>query len=212
MSGQQMITFDYRLDEGEFAALTEKLNELAGSKARTHIARALNKTATTARVKLANKARESYTVKSRGFKGDMQIKKASAGNTVAIIRSQGSPLSMKEFKYSFSRPNPVRADIVQTGFKNVVKYGNKAFRGTGRLGGNVYVRTGKPAKRYKGIGLERYKKAGKSIPKSREALEKLFSKSVPYMLGSHRVWMPSSLEIQSALKRYMEQQIKQLLG
>lgn len=210
----QSIKFSYELEQGSYAALTAKLRELAGTKANIYIARALNKTATTARQKLAQKAKEAYTVKSRGFKSDMQIKKANAGNLVAEINSTGFPLSMKDFKHSFSRPNPTMADIVKSGLKSVYKYGNKAFVGSGDLNGHVYVRTGKAAKRYKGQKSDVYRsKRGRGVPKSREGLEKLFSKSVPYMIGSdNRVWGPMRPQIGSDLEKYMKQQIKFLIG
>ena len=214
MSGQ--IEFTFELDQGEFAAITAKLQELAGNKARTYIARALNKTAITARNKLAKKARESYSVKSRGFKSDMQIKKASAGDLTAIIRSHGDTLAIPQFKYSFSRPNPAKVDIVKSGLKPIIKYGNKAFLGQGRLSGgkHVFVRTGNAAKRYNGINRSDYKaRTGRNIAASREGLEKIKGKSVPYMLGSrNRVWEPTRPQIESDLKKYMNQQIKALIG
>lgn len=184
------IRFHYELDQGEFAALTAKLQELAGSKARTYIARALNKTATSARVKLANKARASYTVKSGGFKKDMQIDKASAGNLTAWIKSHGNTLDVPKFKWS--RPKSgVKIDVVKSGLKPIGKYGNKGFYGLGKLNGQVYVRKGK----------------------DRLPVEKLKSKSVPYMLGSeNRVWGPARSQIESDLQKYMRQQIAQLLG
>ena len=212
----QGVKFSYELEKGSYAALTAKLREVAGTKANTYIARALNKTATSARVKLGNKAREAYTVKSRGFKSDMQIKKANAGNLVAEIKSHGDTLSIRDFKNSFSRPNPAKVDIVKSGLKPIYKYGNKAFVGYGRLSGgkHVFVRTGQPAKRYKGVASNRYRsKTGKGVPKSREALEKIKGKSVPYMLGSeNRVWGPMRPQIGSDLEKYMRQQIKALIG
>lgn len=186
----QEITFHYELDQGDFATLTMKLRELAGNKTNTYIARALNKTATSARVKLGNKARASYTVKKGGFNKDMQIDKASAGNLVAVIHSEGSTLDVPKFKWSHPKSG-VKIDVVRSGLKPMGKYGNKAFYGLGRLNGQVYVRKGR----------------------DRHPIEKLKSKSVPYMLGSdNRVWGPTSPQIESDLKKYMEQQIKALLG
>lgn len=213
MSGQT-VNFTYKLDEDDWAHLTQKLDELAGDKARVYMARALNKTATTARVKLVKKAQESYTVKSGGFKKDMRITKASAGNLVATLHSNGDTLSIPKFKYSFSRPNPVRVDIVKTGLKDLYKYGNKAFVGKGRLHGNVYVRTGQAAKRYQGVSRSEYKRrTGREVSASREGLEKLKSKSVPYMLGSeNRVWGPMRPQIGNDLQKYMKQQIALLMG
>ena len=186
----QTITFSYELDQGDFAVITAKLRELAGNKANTYIARALNKTATSARVKLGNKAQASYTVKSGGFKKDMQIDKATAGNLVAVIHSDGNTLDVPKFKWSHPSSG-VKIDVVRSRLKRMGKYGNTAFFGKGKLNGQVYVRKGKP----------------------RLPIEKLKSKSVPYMLGSeNRVWGPTRPQIESDLKKYMEQQIKALVG
>lgn len=190
MSDGQMITFSWELDNGDFATLTAKLQELAGSKAKMYIARALNKTATSGRVKLGDKAQASYTVKSGGFKKDMQINKASAGNLVAVIHSEGNTLSIPKFKWTHPKSG-VKVDIVRTSLKPLHKYGNTAFYGKKKLNGQVYVRKGK----------ERF------------PLEKLKSKSVPYMIGSdNRVWGPISPQIESDLQKYMKQQIAALLG
>ena len=189
MSGGN-VTITYKLDEGEFAAITKKLQDIAGNKARVYIARALNKTATTARVKLAAKAQASYTVKTGGFKKDMQIKKASAGDLTAIIRSHGDTLDIKKFKYSAPKSG-VKVDIVRSGLKPLGKYGNKAFVGRGSANGHVYVRQ----------------------TKDRLPIEKLKSKSTPYMIGSrNRVYGVLEPQIKSDLKKYMGQQIKALIG
>lgn len=212
----QGIVFHYELNQGDFAILTAKLRELAGTKANTYIARALNKTAVSARKKLGTKAQESYTVKRRGFNKEMQIKNASAGNLVAEIKSHGNTLSIRDFKNAFSRPNPAKVDIVKSGLKPIYKYGNKAFVGQGRLsnGKHVFVRTGKAAKRYRGVEAGRYRsKTGRGVSGSREGLEKIKGKSVPYMLGSeNRVWGPMRPQIESDLKKFMAQQIALLLG
>ena len=189
------IEFSYELEKSTYDALVKKLEELAGNKARTYIARALNKTAVTARVKLAAKAQASYTVKKAGFNSDMKIKNASAGNLVAEIRSQGNTLDISRFHWSNSRSSGVKVDVVRSGLKPLTKYGNKAFVGGGILKGKssakVYVRQS-PAR----------------LP-----IEKLKSKSVPYMLGSeNRVWGPMRPQIQSDLEHYMRQQIAMLVG
>lgn len=185
----QTIHFTYSLDQGDFAVLTAKLRELAGTKANTYIARALNKTATSARTKLAAKAQASYTVKSGGFKKDMTIEKASAGKLVAVIKSSGNTLDFPKFKWSHPKSG-VKIDVTKSGLKSVHKYGNTAFYGLGSLHGKAYVRRGK----------------------ARTPIEKLKSKSVPYMLGAERVWTPTEGEIGSDLKKYLGQQIKLLIG
>lgn len=195
MNKGQSIQFNHSLESESFQALTDKLRELAGDKAGTYIARALNKTAVSARQRLAAEAKLQYTVKSRGFKSDMNLKRAAADRLVAEINSEGAPLSMKEYKFSFSRPNPAKADIIKTGLKSVKKYGNKAFVGTGKANGHIYVRTGRK----------------QSKNPERDAIEKLFSKSVPFMLGADRVFGEQRLMIEKDLKKFMNQQIQLLM-
>lgn len=188
MSGQ-VINFTYKVDEGDLSKITQKLNDLAGDKAKTYMARALNKTATSARVKLAGKAQESYTVKTGGFKKDMQINNASAGNLVAVIHSDGNTLDVKKFHYSTPKSG-VKIDVVRSGLKHIRKYGNMAFIGKGKANNQVYVRRGS----------------------SRLPIEKIKSKSVPYMIGSeNRVWGPMRPQIGADLQKYMNQQIALLM-
>lgn len=189
---EQAIEFEFKLDEGEFAKLTQKLRDLAGNKAGTYIARALNKTATSARVKLAGKAQESYTVKTGGFRKDMQITKASAGNLTAYIRSQGKPLDVIRFKTAKNtKKTGAKAQIITNSkLKQIHANEPKAFKATGKGNGQIFFRAGK----------------------ERLPIMKVKSKSVPYMLTSNeRVWSPTRPEIESDLKKYMEQQIALLL-
>lgn len=199
---EQAIDFYFELDEGEYAKLTQKLRELAGNKAGTYVARALNKTATSARVKLAGKAQESYTVKTGGFRKDMQITKASAGNLTAYIGSQGGTLNVHYFKWSKNGgSHGVKIDVVRSGLKEMHLNGNKAFvvqqlRRSRALGGKG------------GVANLVFARPGKE----RTPIYIMKSKSVPYMLGNdQRVWSPTRPQIESDLKKYVEQQIALLL-
>jgi len=189
------IRFHHDLEDESFRELTDRLRELAGSKTETYVARALNKTATSARQRLSVQTRLAYTIKAGAFKSDMKITKASADKLEAEISSEGAPESLKDFKHRFSRPSPAKVDIIRTGLKAVRKYDNKAFVGTGKANGHIYVRTGK-------------KQSGNS---KRDAIEKLFSKSVPYMIGSDRVYGEQKPLIEADLKKFMDQQIRLLI-
>lgn len=214
----QAITFSYELDPGDFAVITEKLRDLAGNKANTYIARALNKTATTARVKLGDKAQASYTVKSGGFKKDMQIDKASAGNLVATIRSYGDTLDVPKFHWSPGGKSGVNIDVVKGGLKPIHKDDPKAFvMKVGRVERDK--KTGvkkKLMRKNKQTGEDEQVMANlvfARVGRDRLPIVKIKSKSVPYMLGSeNRVWGPTRPQIESALKKYMQQQIAALLG
>lgn len=197
------VTITFEANKTQLADITARLNEIAGGKARIYIARALNKTATSARVKLAQKAQESYTVKSGGFKKDMQIKRASAGTLVATIESHGDTLHVNKFKWSSNGgSHGVKIDVVRSGLKEMYLNGNKAFvvkqlrksRARGGKGGYANLVFARPGR-------------------SRLPIYIMKSKSVPYMLGSeNRVYGHLQPQIQSDLAKYINQQIKALLG
>lgn len=200
------VKVTWKLDEGDFRILTRKLQDLAGSKANSKIAQALNKTATQGKKLLSANAGDAYTVdlKASGFKRAMKTQRASPGNLVATLHASGSPLSMKKFSHGDSAAEGALIDIVNTGLKPVHGSPPRAFWGKGRIAGNVFARNGKPAKRYKG-------KSG-NVPPSREGLEKKAGKSVPYMLGSPKVWGISEVEIGLELQEQMRQQVAKLVG
>lgn len=183
------MTFTYELEKATWESLRKRLEELAGNKARVYIARALNKTATTTRVKMIAKMQSAYTVKTGGAKSDLRIQHATAGNLVAIMRSNGSTLPVNKFHWSAGGKSGAKIDVVRSGLKTITKYGNKAFVNS-KAGGNVLARKSK----------------------SRLPIEKIKSKSVPYMYGSHRVWTPMTPQVQADLEHYMLQQINLLLG
>ena len=105
---------EYQVDEQMLEEVQAKLGAMK-AKAPTVISRALNKTATTARVDLANKAQATYTVKSGGFKKDMTIKKASAGRLEAVIHSEGRPLDIDRFHITAPRKSGAKANIIKGG-------------------------------------------------------------------------------------------------
>lgn len=183
-----MIT--YQVDQASLQRVQRKLGTMQ-SKAPIVISRALNKTAVSARQRLATRAQAAYTVKSGGFKKDMQIKKASSGNLVAEIRSQGKPLKIVKFKYSASSSG-AKADITKSGLKPLIMGNIKAFRATMKSG-------------HSGIFQRR--------SAARLPIKELYSNSIPKMIGSEkRVYGIVKPNIESDLRKYMEAQIKLLVG
>ena len=178
-----MIT--YQVDQASLQRVQRKLGTMQ-SKAPIVISRALNKTAVSARQRLATRAQAAYTVKSGGFKKDMQIKKASSGNLVAEIRSQGRPLKITKFKYSAPQSG-AKADITKSGLKALVMGNIKAFKRNGQI-------------------FQRRSAA-------RLPIKVLSSNSSPKMIGSEkRVYGIVKPNIESDLRKYMEAQIKLLVG
>ncbi len=178
------------VDQADLRRVQKKLGDMK-QKAPMVISRAINKTATTARVKLANKAQQAYTVKTTNFKKDMQIRKASYGNLEAIIRSEGKPLSLVSFKTTAPQSG-AKAQVLKSGsLKKLIKGNTKAFKGTGKLNGQIYQREGQ----------------------ARKPLKKLSSNSVPVMIGSEKhVYGLVEPQIKSDLKRNIEAQIRLLVG
>lgn len=160
------------------------------AKAPTVISRALNKTATTARVDLASKAQATYTVKSGGFKKDMTIRKASAGRLEAVIHSEGRPIDIDRFHTTAAKKAGAKANIIKGGgLKQLIKGNIKAFRGKGDLHGKIYQRLGK----------------------ERNPIKKLRSNSIPKMIGNEqRVYGVVKPSIDRNLRHYVEQQIELL--
>ena len=178
---------EYQVDEQMLEEVQAKLGAMK-AKAPTVISRALNKTATTARVDLANKAQATYTVKSGGFKKDMTIKKASAGRLEAVIHSEGRPLDIDRFHITAPRKSGAKANIIKGGgLKQLIKGNIKAFKGTGKLNGKIYQRN------------------------ERKPLKKLKSNSIPKMIGNEqRVYGIVKPSIDRNLQHYVEQQIELL--
>lgn len=116
----------------------------------------------------------------------MQIKKASSGNLVAEIRSQGRPLKITKFKYSAPQSG-AKADITKSGLKALVMGNIKAFKRNGQI-------------------FQRRSAA-------RLPIKVLSSNSIPKMIGSEkRVYGIVKPNIESDLRKYMEAQIKMLVG
>lgn len=181
---------EYQVDEQMLEEVQAKLGAMK-AKAPTVISRALNKTATTARVDLASKAQATYTVKSGGFKKDMTIQKATAGNLEAVIRSQGKPLPIDKFHTTAAKRSGAKANIIKGGgLKQLIKGNIKAFRATMKNG-------------HKGI----FQRQGRE----RLHIKQLYSNSIPKMIGNEqRVYGVVKPSIDKHLRHYVEQQIELL--
>lgn len=178
------------VDAASLSRVQKKLGTMK-SKAPVVISRALNKTAVSARQRLATRAQQAYTVKTGGFRDAMEIKKASSGNLVAEIRSQGSPLKIVKFK-STAPKSGAKADITKSGLKQLIMGNIKAFKATMKSGhSGIFQRRGP----------------------SRLPIKELYSNSIPKMIGSEkRVYGLEKKNIESDLKKYVEAQIKLLVG
>lgn len=178
------------INQRELNRIDQKLAQI-GKKTPVVVSRALNKTAVSARVRLKNRAQAAYTVKSGKFNKYMEIRKANSGSLCAEIRSQGSPLNLTNFK-STAPKSGAKAQIVTGGGLKLLIYSEgsnpiKAFRGPN---GQIFQRRGK----------------------KRKPIKKLFSNSIPVMIGSEeRVYGVEKDNIQNDLNKYVSQQIAILI-
>lgn len=178
-----------RVDQGDLNRLTKALNGMT-SNAPKYIARALNKTATTVRKDLIKEIQKTYTSKYGAAKGQMTIRKASAGRLVAIIVVSGDTIDITGFKTSKGgKRQGAKAQVLRAGaLKPVTLNGNKAFFNGGD--GKMHVRVGAargPAPRVKGP-------------------------SVPGMVRGKRVYPQVEAQGKEHLHHYMEQQIDMLIA
>lgn len=177
----------YEVDQDDLRMVVEKLGSLS-YKAPTVISRALNRTATTARKDLGNKAKQRYTLKSGGFKKNMVIHKASSGNLEAEIESKGAPISIVRFHTTAPKKAGGKANIVKgNGLKQLLYGGIKAFKGPND---QMYQR-----------------RSDKRLP-----IKRLSSVSIPKMLENENVYGMTKPVIQTNLHHYMEQQVEVLLA
>lgn len=183
-----MIQFRYEPDPAEMAYVTARLSAIP-LKAPLVMARALNRTAIHSRKLLSDKARETYDVKAGGFKSDLKIKNATAGNLEAVLHTEGRALKLSKFGVRKGK-EAVRARVLKSsGYKPLYKNGIKAFWTIGKS--PLVVRQGK----------DRY------------PLKVLFSKTVPDMIGDEwRVYGVIEPTMQQELQKNMRQQISRILG
>ena len=175
------------VDAASLSRVQKKLGVMK-SKAPVVISRALNKTAVSARQRLATRAQQAYTVKSGKFKKNMEIKRATSGNLEAVIRSEGKPLNVTNFKYTAPKSGAKSQIVASGGLKQLIMGNIKAFKGKNGL---IWQRRSE----------------------SRKPIKVLKSNSIPIMIGSEkRVYGLEKKNIESDLKKYVEAQIKLLVG
>lgn len=180
------------VDKHDLKNVQKRLGALE-KKAPIVVSRALNKTATSARQQLAAQTKKVYTYK-KSVRGQMEIRKASAGNLSAQILSNGKPHNLTSFTHSSGkRKGASAAQLKGSGKKNLIgPRGIKAWKtgARGGAGGGLLQRTGK--KRY--------------------PLKFLSGTSTPKMIENEKVYGVVEPEIREKLQKNIDNQIKLLVG
>lgn len=180
------------VDKHDLKNVQKRLGALE-KKAPIVVSRALNKTATSARQQLATQTKKVYTYK-KSVRGQMEIRKSSAGNLSAQILSNGKPHNLTSFTHSSGkRKGASAAQLKGSGKKNLIgPRGIKAWKtgARGGAGGGLLQRTGK--KRY--------------------PLKFLSGTSTPKMIENEKVYGVVEPEIREKLQKNIDNQIKLLVG
>ncbi len=209
MGTQVGVSFDFELNKRQMQLIEAKLEGLEHNISKL-LKNAVNNTAKQARLDLAKKAQETYTVKNVGFKKAIKMKNATQSKMEATLIVTGEPLPLKDFKISKS-VNGVRAKVLKSGgSKPLEKGGIKAFVG------NI-ARKGQTRKKNTSKG-----KAGTQVVHiavaQRETAERLpiktlWSNSVPKMVGNEaRVYGVVAPSIRENLQKNIQKQIDKILG
>lgn len=178
-----------KVDGAQVRYVQKRLGNMR-DKAPTVIMRAVNKTATSARQKLATQNKKVYTY-HKSVRSQMEIRKASSGNLSAEIVSSGKPHNLTSFSHSSSK-NGVQVKPLRAGSKKQL-IGNRQIKAwkTKKIGGArgaILQRKGKekyPVKFHSGT-------------------------STPKMLESEKVYGQVKGEISEMLKKNIENQIRLL--
>ena len=184
-----LIVNDFRIevDQADLSHVQEALGNLK-SKSPVVISRGLNKTATTARQKLATQVKAVYTYK-KSVRSQMTIKRATYGNLEAVIESRGHTHRSTSFKYSFRK-------------------GTGASIQTLRGGGSPLH----PPKAWKSGDFIRQRKLEGGKPVWRIPTKTLRGPSTPKMVENEKVYGRLKGEIESVLHRNIESAIQSVLA
>lgn len=177
---------------------------------------AANKTAIEARILLAEKAHEQYSVQKKvaKFKKRMKLKKAKLTKPTAIINAKGRPIQMINFKVTPKNFNPKRKRVPKgkvltaNQMKELKTSNRKAF----------IVKFKNPGGEDKShITLAQRRERIKSdVPKKKRftrECEVLYSPSVPSMLASDKyVYGPLSVRIEKIFKEQLLLELQKVLN
>ena len=184
-----LIVNDFRIevDQADLNRVKEALGDLK-SKSPVVISRGLNKTATTARQKLATQVKAVYTYK-KSVRSQMTIKRATYGNLEAVIESRGHTHRSTSFKYSFRKSTGASIQTLR--------------------GGGTPLH---PPKAWKSGDFIRQRKLEGGKPVWRYPTKTLRGPSTPKMVENDKVYGRLKGEIESVLHMNIESAIQSVLA
>ena len=191
--GLQSGMIEFEVDQTQLQRIELKLKDMK-AKAPQALKNAVNATARDAKKDLADKAKETYAVKSPRFKKAIAQKNATASNPTATLKITGAVNELADFKYKDNTStDAARGKVLKaSGLKSLQKGNLKAFItkfGSGHV--SVVQRKGT----------------------SRLPLKKLLSPSIPTMVGNEaKVYGIVKPNIEKNLQKNIQKQIDKILG
>lgn len=193
-----MIVF--RVDDN---GLTKTIADQLGDyhdKAPTVLKQAINATAKNARSMLADQAKKIYVIQKSHFNKAMRIKNASASRLEALITAKGAPMELIDFKTSPKKPQTGEKRAEVTTGKVLVKSNMKRLE-MGDL--KAFVT------KFKSGHVSIVQRRGEE----RFPLKKLFSPSVPKMVGNEeevyeKVKMEIAILMDENIRKYIRKTIE----
>jgi len=191
--GLQSGLIEFEVDRTQLERIELKLKNCR-DKAPLALKNAVNATARDAKKDLANKAKETYAVKSPRFKKAIAQKNATKSKPTAILKITGKVNELADFKYKENEgANAARGKVLKSGGLKTLQKGDlKAFI-TKFGSGHVSVVQRKTSAR---------------LP-----VKKLLSPSIPTMIGNEaKVYGVVKPNIQENLQKNIHKQIDKILG
>lgn len=191
--GMQSGLIEFEVDQTQLQRIELKLKDMK-AKAPQALKNAVNATARDAKKDLANKAKETYAVKSPRFQKAIAMKNATAANPTATLKITGAVNELADFKFKANEgTNAARGKVLKSsGLKTLQKGNLKAFIAKFGSGHTSVVQ----------------RKGASRLP-----LKKMLSPSIPIMVGNEaKVYGIVRPNIEDNLQKNIQKQIDKILG
>ncbi|WP_342442895.1 phage tail protein [Lysinibacillus sp. FSL K6-0075] len=170
----------------------EKLEELFAKtpkEARTLMARAINRSADTARAAASQEIRAKYIIRASDVKNAIKINKATVSKLAAQVRTSGPVIPLMKFDVTPTQRKDVvvRARVKKGGSKKIIKRGFVAEMGNSHT--NVFTRVGN----------------------SRLPIKGAYGPSIAQMMGDDAIIRNIATRAQDTLDKRMEHEMQRLL-
>ena len=207
--GLQSGMIEFEVDQTQLQRIELKLKDMK-AKAPQALKNAVNATARDAKKDLADKAKETYAVKSPRFKKAIAQKNATASNPTAILKITGQANALSDFKYKANGGGAsARGKIYKAATLKDLSLNDKlkAFVVTFKSGHIAVVRRDPPLKYTRGLA-ERKRTGG-----DRTKIKEFYSPSIPRMIGNEaKVYGIVKPSIEKNLQKNIQKQIDKILG